>query len=330
MPNLMRLNVISFAAFSIWGVAHAEDINRNPECAREAAVIDNMLLKIHSAGAPQGQQIMGPMNDPRYNDGNWYKYQYAEIDRVHRTVSPETKRYVVTVHYLYNIKTGATAQVKLKNTHHSGCVGTWVKAWNGDTDVLVARPAYEYSGNFDTVWSAYSYQIVVGPMIESYSIGCVHVDSLLPDGRRAGDIKVGDKMELADEKVFDPIEKKFKSSIGIVTYSKLVSVNGVKITTTSGISLLCSDSAPLPTENGLVDAPYVLGKKVPVKSSIEKGAFCAWEEVVSVESVGLIDVQHITVGDKCFWAGEKQDGYILHHNLKMIEFGAPESFWPWW
>jgi hypothetical protein len=33
--------------------------------------------------------------------------------------------------------------------------------------------------------------------------------------------------------------------------------------------------------------------------------------------VGEIKVQHITVGDKCFWAGEKQGKYILHHNMKF-------------
>jgi hypothetical protein len=27
-------------------------------------------------------------------------------------------------------------------------------------------------------------------------------------------------------------------------------------------------------------------------------------------------VQHITVGDRCFWAGEKRGAYILHHNSK--------------
>ena len=40
----------------------------------------------------------------------------------------------------------------------------------------------------------------------------------------------------------------------------------------------------------------------------------AWEAVARVEPVGPIDVQHISVNDKCFWAGERAGTYILHHN----------------
>ena len=36
----------------------------------------------------------------------------------------------------------------------------------------------------------------------------------------------------------------------------------------------------------------------------------------TVTCAGVIDAQHITVGDRCFWAGDDGTHYMLHHNLK--------------
>jgi hypothetical protein len=66
----------------------------------------------------------------------------------------------------------------------------------------------------------------------------------------------------------------------------------------------------------LVLAPALLGKQVAVRKDQGEKSVTEWEQVVSVESIGAIQVQHITVGDKCFWAGEQSGAYILHHNLK--------------
>ncbi len=137
---------------------------------------------------------------------------------------------------------------------------------------------------------------------------CVHIDSRLPDGRRAGDVRVGDDMVLADE-------KSLEAGTGIVTYSKQETVPGYRIITESGVALVCSDTAPIPTPDGLVKAPNLLGLKVPVRRDEGGGFLKGWEKVVHVEAVGDIDVQYITVGDKCFWAGEKAAAFILHHNI---------------
>ncbi len=233
---------------------------------------------------------------------------------------------------MYNKLTGQLGQIKLKNTKDAGCTGTKIVASSIGIadDILVARLPYQYSNNYDSEWSIYGYTIIVGPIIETSAFGCVHVDSLLPDGRRAGDVKIGDKLELGDEKVFDEVEKKFKSSTGIVTFSKRVAAAGFRIRTASGASLVCSDTAPIPTRTGLVLAPRLFDHFVPVKTSIAGGVRSGWEQVVSVEAVGQINVQHITVGDKCFWAGETEDAFILHHNLKALDIGPPEAFWPWW
>jgi hypothetical protein len=137
---------------------------------------------------------------------------------------------------------------------------------------------------------------------------CVSIDSLLPDGRLAGDITVGDEMQLADERTLEP-------GSGVVSYSQIKTAAGFRITTASGASLKCSDTAPIPTPEGLVLAPDLLGKQVAVRQDDEQ-ASVRWEKVTAVDSIGQIQVQHITVGDKCFWAGEKPGSYILHHNLK--------------
>lgn len=148
--------------------------------------------------------------------------------------------------------------------------------------------------------------------------GCVSIDSLLPDGARAGDIRVGAVMVLADERTLEP-------GSGVVSYSQLKNAAGYRIVTESGASLKCSDSAPIPTPDGLVLAPALLGKEVAVRSDVDGSTTLRWEKVTEVLAIGQIQVQHITVGDKCFWAGEKPGAYILHHNLKDAGGDDPEN-----
>lgn len=148
-----------------------------------------------------------------------------------------------------------------------------------------------------------------------FSDACVAISSFLPDGRTAGDVRVGDTMQLADEKNLEP-------AIGEVSYSQQKNCPGFRITTDSGASLVCSDTAPIPTPDGLVLAPDLLGKMVAVRRDDASGTESAWETVIEVKSVGQIVVQHITVGNKCFWAGEMKNVYILHHNLKYAGDGG--------
>lgn len=141
---------------------------------------------------------------------------------------------------------------------------------------------------------------------------CVHVETRLPDGRRAGDIKAGDWMQLGDEGTPD-----FATRTGLVTHSHTARARGLRITTQSGISLVCSDSAPIWTEHGYVKAPELKGKRVATRIDRDDVVTTRYEVVEVVEDVGMIDVQVITVGDRAFWAGEKADAYLLHHNLKV-------------
>ncbi|MCE4540712.1 hypothetical protein LXT12_26105 [Pelomonas sp. P7] len=120
-----------------------------------------------------------------------------------------------------------------------------------------------------------------------------------------------------------------EDAMGEVTYSLRKTQPGYRIVTQSGASLVCSSSAPIPTTDGLVLAPMLLGKRVATRRALSTGTYKSeWEVVESVQEVGLIDVQHITVGDRCFWAGESMGAFILHHNLKAEpDPGDPD---PWW
>jgi hypothetical protein len=158
-----------------------------------------------------------------------------------------------------------------------------------------------------------------------YGVGnCVEISSFLPGRGIAGDVKVGQSLLLADEKTLEAGE-------GRVTYSESKSAFGFRIVTAGGASLLCSSTAPIPTPDGLVKASDLLGKQVAVRYGDEVTSKIGWELVVEVIDVGQIKVQHITVGDKCFWAGQTKGAYILHHNLKNAGGGGGDDpYDPWY
>lgn len=126
------------------------------------------------------------------------------------------------------------------------------------------------------------------------SNGCVAVDEWI-DGKRAGDIKTGDVMRVADPDTL-------KEAQAEVLYSGLSLQPGVKITTDTGRTLRCSTTAPIATDSGLVRAKHLLNYSVVIEGG-------TYERVVSVEPLGDIAVQHIYLGEQCFWV----NGF-LHHN----------------
>lgn len=136
--------------------------------------------------------------------------------------------------------------------------------------------------------------------------GCVVVEALLPDGRVAGDVRVGDTLALADPVTLEPLT-------GIVTYSEAELQPCVEIITASGRSLPCSTTAPIPTPQGLVLAPNLAGREVAVLVD----GVARWERVKRLRGIGQRMVQHITCENGCFWAGAK-GGFILHHNAKPV------------
>jgi len=126
-------------------------------------------------------------------------------------------------------------------------------------------------------------------------------------------------MILADQTTLEP-------DTGIVTYSEPSLQPCVRIVTESGASLVCSTTAPIPTTEGLFKAPDVFGKDVAVMVNDK----AAWDKVVSLQDVGEQWVQHITVENKCFWAGENSNAFILHHNIKYcyVDHDPPCNWMP--
>lgn len=137
---------------------------------------------------------------------------------------------------------------------------------------------------------------------------CPAVDQwvMTQDGpKRAGDVRVGDLLRLCD-----PLT--LAEAWGAVTHSRTQRAACVRLLGHAGADLTCSTSAPIPVGRGYLDAQdcegaWTLGRRT-------RGI--AVEQIVSVSPAGERDVQHITVGDRCFWVGADPDHLLLHHNLK--------------
>ena len=72
--------------------------------------------------------------------------------------------------------------------------------------------------------------------------GCVAGESILADGRNAASVRPGDAIELSDHSLSE--------SMGDVTYSVTKTAPCVRIVTESGVTLVCSITAPIPTSDG--------------------------------------------------------------------------------
>lgn len=135
-------------------------------------------------------------------------------------------------------------------------------------------------------------------------LGCVTLDTILFDGRKASEIEVGTELD-----TINPITQVIRKQI--VTKSDTKVSMCVRITTESGIQLECSVSAPISDEFGnQVLAPKLLGVYIPV---IDNGIHKI-ERVISVENIGVREIRHITVNGSFFPAGKEANRYILHHN----------------
>jgi hypothetical protein len=134
---------------------------------------------------------------------------------------------------------------------------------------------------------------------------CPLTTSLLPDGRMAGDVKVGDVLLLADEVTLIDYT-------GVVSYSQKAIQETVKFTTKTGVVLSCSKTAPIATDNGFVDADKIFGLNVAVWHEGKR----YFDEVVELVDLGEQEVQHITVENKAFWVGDNAASFVLHHNMK--------------
>jgi hypothetical protein len=138
--------------------------------------------------------------------------------------------------------------------------------------------------------------------------GCVTVDSMIYGSGVARDVMVGDTMT-----VIDPYS--FELGEGKVSHAEVELQPCVRITTSTGVTLECSTTAPIALADGSQClAPDLKGKLVSV---MEDGIVSA-EEVVSVEDIGEKEVVHITCENNFFLAGADEGKYFLHHNVKYV------------
>jgi hypothetical protein len=186
--------------------------------------------------------------------------------------------------------------------------GSWTLSGNGSTRT------FSIPGATSPSQSNYSVTVNGAPVPDNeYNPGgggpvyCVAVESALPMGGMAGQIRRGDAMLLADPETLEPTR-------GVVTASTHAQELCYRIVTAGGVSLVCSATAPIPVQVGGYRTPErLLGESVAVLVDGE----ASWDAVADVQPLGVRAVQRITVGDRCFWAGEKVGRYILHHNAKQ-------------
>ncbi|MBS0200667.1 MAG: hypothetical protein JSR70_09475 [Proteobacteria bacterium] len=98
---------------------------------------------------------------------------------------------------------------------------------------------------------------------------------------------------------------------GKVTHSKRARVPGVRIGTETGRTLTCSETAPILTSDGYINAPDLQWRTVKVSG--------ADRLITDIDSLDEIDVQHISLAeepDPCFMVGDDPDHLFPHHNLK--------------
>ena len=88
----------------------------------------------------------------------------------------------------------------------------------------------------------------------------------------------------------------------------------VRVTTSKGVVLECSTTAPIYTQDGeYLDAPELLGKYV----AINLLGLTSFDQVINVEHIGDQFVAVIDTGDNNFWAGARPGAYMMHHNIQI-------------
>lgn len=139
--------------------------------------------------------------------------------------------------------------------------------------------------------------------------GCVTRNSLIFGSGVADTVRVGDLMTVINSFTHE-------LSTGTVQRADINFQPCVRLTTSSGIVLECSTTAPIAVADGSqVKAPELLGRLIPV---YDHGVFKT-EEVVSVEDIGEMEVVWIACEDNFFLAGAEEGRYLLHHNTILVK-----------
>ena len=145
--------------------------------------------------------------------------------------------------------------------------------------------------------------------------GCVVLDSYLPGTTsQAYKLMKGSSLLLGTEDL--------QTTEGTVKEIMTDKQPCVRVTTSKGVVLECSTTAPIYTQDGeYVDAPDLLGKYVAVNLL----GVTSFDEVINVTDIGEKFVAVIDTGDNNFWAGAIPGAYMMHHNIG-INFNGTNWF----
>lgn len=137
--------------------------------------------------------------------------------------------------------------------------------------------------------------------------GSVSIYAFMPFlSKLAGEFVPGDQLALLDE-----TREGYKDGVVVSNRTSLQKL--LRLTSSSGITLTCSDNTPLTLRDGTcINSTEALGVQLPV---LDAAGF-RWEEIVSVEEVGTGYVATIYCLDQCYAAGDQADRFIFTHNLE--------------
>jgi hypothetical protein len=80
-------------------------------------------LEALGAGRLKGEPIEMELTDLMWAGGDWMKFRFMTIERSREPNSQYIRRYVVDIHYMYNLRTRTWDDIKFKNSPDVGCVG---------------------------------------------------------------------------------------------------------------------------------------------------------------------------------------------------------------
>jgi hypothetical protein len=157
-------------------------------------------------------------------------------------------------------------------------------------------------GGSGTSW----YDSLRGNSVTTGGGACVSVEAYMPEIGKAKNVKLNDPVIVLNE-TDDGVQK------DTINHISFVKQPGIRVITSSGISLTCSTSTPLVIRNSNKKERKVtkgLGMEVPV---LDNGKF-SWETVVELQYLDEIEVAFITCNDGVYAAGDVDGKYILTHN----------------
>ena len=140
--------------------------------------------------------------------------------------------------------------------------------------------------------------------------GSVSVTAFMPlSFKRAGQLVPGDELVLMnaarDSYITGPV---------ITNRTSLQKL--LRMTSSSGITLTCSDNTPLTLQDGsAINSTEALGVQLPVMDS----AGFRWEEIVALEPAGNGYVATIFCDNQCYAAGDEVGRFIFTHNVDQIK-----------